>query len=298
MKHRIETALVTDSYRPSKGRYSANDFDGYRAAPLLIVGEHVDPELVDSQDQLAWRMADAAYGETLKIAKEAVALFVVRSTVGRMQQREGLNGISYLHRANVTPRLDTVDGVEPSLVLEACEKALRGEGAPYQNHLARRAFGMMSIELANLTIFHQFRAQLEAPMWEEIGQLVGCDATPRSEQMYKLKVLGFDRMPADSQHLGAIRVSMKRKIGFTDDGGLVKARTTAIINASPSSGFDQSIVQQIREVNKEDGPDNYDRIADIPEFQQAVAHLIDTAAASGATIARNETVYEDARFVA
>lgn len=284
------------AYIPSKACYSADDFDGFRAAPLLLTGEDADPDLVESQDRLAWKMADAAYGESIKIAKEGVALFVALSTVMRMQQREGLNSVSYHTRRHDIPRLDAVEGVEPAVVAEACDRAVRGEGSPYQNHLARRAFGMLTIELANLTIFNEFRAQLETPMWNAISDLTNTDARPRSDQMYGLRILSFDRPPARNQHLGAVRIGMKRRVGRSADGATVKVRTTAVINTSPSSGFDQSIVRQLREINEADGPGVYERMAALPEFQQAVAHLIDNVAPTGAVIARNETVYEDARY--
>lgn len=290
MNHRVEDTLADYRYVPALRHYTEGDFDGYHAAPLLIVGPDADPELVERQDELAWRMVDAAYGEVAAVAKPSVAMFAARSTIGRMHQREGMNGISYMHRRFETPRVDQVPDVDPAFVLEACTRALRGQGTPIQNDIARRADGRDTAEIANLTIFNTFRKNLEPHMWQAVSELVGHDATPRSDQMYGLRILGMDRMLAQSQHLGAVRIGMKRHIAELDDGTLVKARTTAIINVSPSSGFDQDIIERFRSVAGEKNA--FERMSVMPEFQRAIGWLIDTPLSEALVLARNETVYE------
>ena len=291
MKSRVENILADKAYMPSMRRYSADDFDGYRAAPLLIVGQEADPELVTRQDELAWRMVDAAYGEVVTVAKPSVALFVARSTLARMQQREGMNGISYMHRSFTEPRIEQVPDADEGAIYEACRLAQRGEATPYQNDMARRALGMASVELANLTIFNEFRKELEPDMWQAVSDLAGRDASPKADESYGLRILGFDRDIFQYQHVGAVRVGMKRHIAELDDGTHIKSRTTAIINVSPSSGFDQDILDQFRECQGHSNP--FEKMAEVSEFRRAVSWIIDSDLNPGIVLARNETVYED-----
>lgn len=291
MKTRLENIMANDAYIPSKRHYSADDFDGYHAAPLLITGKEADPKLVKRQDALAWRMVDAAYGEVVTVAKPSVAIFAAHSTLSRMQQREGMNSISYMHRKFKTPRVELLPDTDPQLVYEACDLALSGGGEPIQNDMARIAFGMQTIELSNVTIFNEFRKELEGPMWRAVSEVTGKDATPKASQMYGLRILGFDRDIFTNQHVGAVRIGMKRLIGELDDGTRVKSRTTAIINTSPSSGFDQDILGEFRQFEGE--KDALARMASLMTFQRAIGWIIDTELSAGLVLARNETVYED-----
>ncbi len=266
--------------------YSEAHFDGYHAAPLLIVGGHARPELIAAQDRLSKQFIDAAEYELGDIVKPDVVNFVAQSIARRMQQREGLNGSEYMKRSNTHRKLFGIPGANPIEVWRASRAAFYGRGSVAQNDLARRAFGMAATEYTNLTILGEFRKNLEAPMWDEVGELIGADATPHFEQMTNFQVLDFDRDVTSSNHVGAIRIGMKRELGELDDGTKVKARTTAIINARPSSDIKQSDVLAIREafLEKQD-------MATVPEFLQVVHWLVDEALPEGVALARNETVY-------
>ncbi len=240
-------------------------------------------------------MVDAAYGEVSKIAKRSVAMFVARSTLSRMQEREGLNTISYMQRKHQNPQPQNVPEFDAAFTREAARAARFGTGTPLQNDIARRAFGMPSIELANLTMFNQFRAELEPQMWDEISALTGKDATPNSKDVYRTTLIGFDRPIVANQHVGAMRIGLKRHLGTLDDGAEVKARTTAIINTSPSSGFNPELLDRFRDLSDTQHPydsrESLDTMAQLPEFQRAVAWLIDAKPHTGLVLARNETVY-------
>lgn len=263
------------------------DFDDFRAAPLLIVGEEARPELIASQDALSHNFKRVARHELGPYVKpNLITTFVIPAIVSRMNQREGLNGVSYLHRKHKTPQLGELVGVSEEEMNAACENIQYGRGTVAQNEIARQAFGMLSAEYANLTIVKDFRRELEPHMWDEVGELIGTDASPHFDQMYGLQVLGFDRDIAKSSHVGAMRIGMKRRLGMTKYGAQVKARTTAIVNMSPSACVDQSLVERIRQAKS----DNED-IAKLPEFLNAVRWLVDSELPSGLILARNETIY-------
>ncbi len=275
---------------PRLRRYSESDFDGYRAAPLLVVGEDRDPMLVHRQERLMKTFVDAAQGELSPIAKPDIVTFVQNAITSRMHQREGLNGMVYAFRLHDTPNTAMVPEEHPDYVERACWLAAHGEGTPYENHIARRAWGMATGEIANLTIINGFRRHLEPHMWGDISDITGTDVRPSSKNTSDIRILGFDRTPKSSQHMAAMRIGMKRTIAALDDGVVMKSRTTAIINTSPSSGFDQSIIEEFRDVKP--SPEDLKEMAALPSFQRAVRWLIDTIPPAGLVLARNETVYE------
>lgn len=267
--------------------YSEADFDGYHAAPLLLSGEFADEALVTRQKRIAKALVAAVHGELAPFAKERVRHFVADSITSRMQQREGLNGTSYNDRLYNTPHYDMVANFTNDEIDEVCERVRQGEGTPCENEMARRALGMSSVELANLTIIGNYRRDLEYPMWEDVGELVGKDVTPKPEEMYGLKLLSFDRDIRQHRHIGAMRIEMKRVLGQVEDGTTAKARTTAIINTSPSSGFDQGLIERFKRLSKPE------QVAELPEFQRAIAWLISSEAPEGIVLSRNETVYAE-----
>ena len=279
-----EHNVFEPDFEPEYLPYDEANYDGYSAAPLIIAGA-----TEARQKNLEWNFYNGVYTEVLNVAKPGVASFAARAVLNRMYQREGMNSISYAHRGNRTPRPWLVEGVSRREVLDACDLAKYGGASPVQNDIARQALGMCSIELANLTMFNRQRSQLEPEMWDAVAELTGSDATPKSSDVHALKILGFDR-PLDSQHIGAMRIGMKRSIGTLEDGTEIKARTTAIINTSPSSGFDQGLLERFRDLK--DQPNRYEVMAELPEVRRAVAWLIDTKLADGIVLARNETVYE------
>jgi|GEM_PF-3328001 len=267
--------------------YSEDDFDGSSAAPLLIVGEHADKELIAAQDALAHSFVELAHAELGSFIKPSVVNFVGRSVVSRMHQREGLNAVSYNQRSNWMPDRDALGSLGTRVYIrDICMKALRGKGSPNENEIARQLFGMQSVEYANLTIIGDARKDLEPQMWDNVSQLIGADATPHADQMYSQQVLGFDRDIRTSAHIGAMRIGMKRYLGETEYGATVKARTTAIVNLSPSTGVDSDLVDLFRETAIQGK-----NITDLPEFKAAVKWLVETELPSGLVLARNETVY-------
>lgn len=266
--------------------YSEADFDGYSAAPLLIVGGRSQKKLIASQDRLARQFTEATRYELDDVVKPDIIDFVAQSISRRMQQREGLNGSEYIKRLHKFRSFKAVPEASALEVYKASRNALYGRGTVRQNDMARRAFGMASAEYANLTIIGDFRKNLEEPMWDEVGELLDIDATPRFEQMTNFQVLAFDRDITCENHVGAMRIGMKRELGTLSDGTVMKARTTAIINTRPSSYIDQDNVAAIRSATIEKT-----NMADVPEFLNVVRWLIDEVLPSGVSLARNETVY-------
>jgi hypothetical protein len=267
--------------------YTESDFDGSHAAPLLIIGNYTLKHLTARQDHLAKNFANAVQGELSDITTPGVVDFVSNSLISRMHQREGLNGLAFMRRLNYLPHPWEVPNRSIGYVLRACGVVPLGKGDIDQNHTATLAYGMPSGELANLTVINEFRRDEEAPMWDGVSELIGRDAAPHPDDMRAFTVLGFDRDILTNQHVGAVRIGMKRDIGMASGNTEVKSRTTAIINTRPSSGFDQDIVAQLREATYEKKD-----LVDIPDFHRAIRWLITSELKPGKVLARNETVYE------
>lgn len=267
--------------------YSEADFDGYQAAPLLLVGTNAQESLIEAQDRMARKFGEVAHGELAEHVTPRIIDYVARSIEIRMQQREGQNATAYMRRLyHEQPAYHLVDGASREEVEIACNRALYGGATVAQNDMARRAFGMVSGEYANLTIISDFRKDLEAPMWAEVGELVHSQATPHYEQMSNFKVFGFDCDITKAPYIGAVRIGMKRDIGRSADGALVKGRTTAIISPQHYSEFKQSDAQAIRKAVLERV-----EMAEVPEFRKIVRWLIEEHPPAGVVLARNETVY-------
>jgi len=283
---------TTGTSLSSEYRYSERDFDGYSAAPLLIIGEDADPELVKRQNELAGSFTQLVDTELGGVAKPNVTQFVAQSIISRMHQREGLNGSSYLNRPNDTPHFvdHHLSGEE---IIEACDHLRQGTGSVLQNEIARKAFGMTSVEYANLTIVGDARKQLERPMWDEVSELTGGDAMPHAKDVYSFKVLEFDRDIRSDMNIGAMRIGMKRHLGTTEYGAEVKVRTTAIIK--PTALFRHmgkthtdyrdftSKLQEAAQFHKD--------FSHVPEFSNAIEWLIESSLPPEIVLARNETVY-------
>lgn len=266
--------------------YSEDDFDGYSAAPLLIVGRRANRKLVESQDDLARKFVLLTRAELGSYVKPPIVDFVARSLVSRMHQREALNSNSYIRRSHRFPNYIAL-AKAGELFSGVPRKARYGKGNPISNDLARHAFGMDSIELANITVIGEARKDVESKMWDAVGELIGEDATPHADQMYGYQVLGFDRDIRTSSHIGAMRFGMKRFLGETKFGATAKVRSTLNVNLSPSSGFDPDLVDYFRETAIKGNP-----IGDLPEFESAAGWLIEAELPPGLVLARNETVYE------
>lgn len=287
---------------PPSYPYSEDNFDGYQAAPLRLVGADHRKDLRRRQDRLGLHFALLAREELADYARPKVIDFVGRAIVSRMHQREGLNGINYhLGLSRQHPRFDLApERMSKSAIKTAVRRSRNGGATPFQNHVTRRVSQSGAAELANLTVIGERRKELEIPMWEDISELVGHDASPTPDDVYRTKILGFDdRDIRSAQHIGAVRLNMKRFIGYTEDGAAVKARTTAIINTSPASGFDQSIFQAMQDVQRHSTvretsqEELYDEIVALPQFKLALSWLIRSELPAGLVLARNETVYEE-----
>lgn len=280
------TTIETSASIDTNYTYREDDFDGYKAAPVLIIGQDADPALIASQDELARNFGKLVYSELGDYARPAVLNFVEHSITSRMSQREGLNGHSYLQRSHKQPDYSLLPHVDPTEIDEACEHLRCGSGTALQNELARVAFGMDSVEYTNLTVIGSARKQLEPAMWNDVSKLVDADATPNPSRMYGHQVLGFDRDIRSSSHIGAMRIGMKRFLGTTEHGQIVKARTTAIINMSPSTGIDSDIVDSFRYSAQHNM-----NITRSLQYQNLVKWLVSNELSQGVVLARNETVY-------
>lgn len=296
MEFRENISSTSPLLRP----HSKADFDDYRATPLLITGADADDELIANQDRYASQFANIAQFELARYVDTPVIQYVGDAITSRMHQREGLNGSEYYRRLHRTP--DVSVATDPEEVERACYDVLHGRGTVLQNDLARRAFGMASTEYANLTIVGEFRHELETPMWHDVSELLGTDATPHFNQMTNLQVLGFERnmqakRPADSKNARAMRIGMKRVLGSLDDGTVLKSRTTAIINTNPAYGLDPADFKEIHDsvIRIPDGKDKPEffptDMAKIPAFRKVLRWLIEAEMKPGAVLARNETVY-------
>ncbi len=292
--------------------YSEADFDGYRAAPLVAIDSPARPQLIASQDGLARNLEALVYATLPEYAKPSAVDFVARSIIARMQQREGMNSISYIGRQNETPIVPTTMDSTPEEVAEACEKMVYGRGSVLQNELARVAYGMTAAEYANLTVIGEVRKHLEPAMWDEVSELAGKDATPQFNDFYRFSSHGFDKNIVDDVNVSALRIGMKRRIGVTPDGADIKARTTAIFKLYPTyramglSGNEiRETIAEFQEVERyraahglttpeardADQTDRCTNIAELPAFQLAVEWLVSTQVEPGLVLARNETVY-------
>lgn len=287
------TAYETMTHPSSNYTYSEDDFDGHHAAPVLIVGNEADPNLIASQDKLAASFEQLAWAELSEYVRPRAITFTAQSIATRMQQREGLNGMSYMMRRHKSPLVDFDPEVAPETVLAATKNLENGSGSVTQNELARKALGMSSVEYANLTIVGEARKQLEPGMWRAVSHLVGKDASPKPDDMYGVQILGFDRNIKIDGNISAVRIGMKRYVGETVYGAQVKARTTAIVK--PISLYRhmglgneeyRSLLAHFQEVATSEK-----EVTALPEFMQAVHWLVSTPLPPGIVLARNETVY-------
>ncbi len=266
------------------GYLNDSSFDGYRAAPLLIHGPEADMRLIARQNQLAANFVTAVHEELTGSVRPPIIEFVANSIVMRMKEREGLNSMSYMRRYYRAVNFAAVPECTRSVVNVATHKALIGEGTVLQNSIAGRAYGMDSVELANLTVINGLRSELVLPMWEEVSLHVNDDVRPRGADDYdSIEILGFDRDISKSDHIGAIRISMKRRLlGRATAGRRVKARTFAAIDTSPSSQFNQKTVDRLVYAAK-----TGQRLS-----QNAVTWLLATELPTARILAQNDTVYE------
>lgn len=266
--------------------FTEADFDGSNAAPLLIVGPEQRQDLIDQQNKLAKNFKGAAYEYLRGLTDEEVINFVANSICNRMHQREAQNGMAYFSRISKTPDLSRVPYATEEEVLEACEQSKIGQARIAQHALSAAAWGMYSWEGKNITVIDTFRKDLEAPMWEEVSEFAGVDASPTFDTMRGFKVHQFIGGETHNSPIRAMRIEMKRTIRELEDGTELKARTFAVINTERSSGFSQRDIRSIFEARRAgESMENHTPLLDMIE------RLVDDTLPRGVALARNETVY-------
>ena len=274
--------------------FTEADFDGSRPAPFRLVGRGANPETIARQDVLIENMQAACRHELSRIATDEVADFVTNGVVSRMHMREALNSYAFSNRLHTFPLPWLVKDHSWLETFRSSHATIHGARTVVQSDIAQRAFEMESIEYKNVTMFGEFRRDLEAPMWDEMSDFLGVDASPKAEQVYRTDLLGFSSDILKGREIGAMRIGLKRTIpgGILNNGTEVKVRTTASINTSHNSDFDQSVLHSLREAQFEANRD--DKKVDLsqnPEFIRYVGYLIDNKLPAGLVLARNETAY-------
>lgn len=258
-------------------------FDGFQAAPLLLTGDDADPRLVQQQNELADNFVIAARTELAGTVKPPIIDFVASSIVNRMKAREGLNSGSYNRRRYKKVNYAAVPEYPRNVVYDAAQHALIGTGTVLENSISHRALGMESGELANVTVIDTFRAELEPAMWQAVSELIGHDVAPSDDEEYeKIAILGYDRDISKSDHIGAIRVGMPRYLGLSAGDVRVKARTFAVLDTSPSSGFNQETVDRLIFAEKKGKP-----LSD-----KAITWLLVHELSKSRILAKNHTIYD------
>ncbi|MNQ90608.1 hypothetical protein D3C85_1059550 [compost metagenome] len=214
----------------------------YESTPLDLSDETLDAHQSDVRRMMSQlidhELADKVSGSVLR--------FVHHSVLTRMIQRDGSNGASYTSRLHDTIPADFDEALRDE-ALQACAATKAGTALMIQSEVTRDVLGMPSAEYGNLTIIGSKRAEHFPDMSSEASELLGKDIS--GIKPYRIQVVGFDREPdgRKNNHLGAMRVKIKRHLGELDNGTEVKQRTMAIIDLSKNAGVDQDITQAIFE---------------------------------------------------
>ncbi len=277
-----------------KRLYTEADFDGDHPAPFRLIGADADQVIVARQDQLIDNMRGATRQQLRPIVSDEVVNFVANGIVSRMHMREALNSHSYSNRLHALPLPWLVKGHSWLETVRSSSDTIQGARTVHQSDMAQRAFGMASIEYKNLTMFGEFRRNLEEPMIDEMSEFLGVDVTPKAEDVYRVKLLGFSHDLLKDKEIGAMRIELKRLIpgGELDNGTIVKGRSTASINTGFKSDFDQDVMASMREAKFEAHRDDKKiELAENEEFIRYVGYLIDNQLPDGLVLARNETLY-------
>lgn len=274
--------------------YTEVDFDDDHPAPFRLVGIDADKQIVARQDALIDNMRGASRQQLEPIVSDEVVDFVTNGIVSRMHMREAMNSFSFSNRLHTLPLPWLAKGHSWLETIEASRDTIRGARTVRQSDMAQRAFGMASIEYKNLTMFGEFRRDLEQPMIDEMSEFMGVDVTPKAEDVYRVKLLGFSHDLLKDREIGAMRIELKRLLpgGGLDNGTIVKGRSTASINTSIQSDFDQNVIESLREAKFEAHRDDKKiELAENEEFLRYVGYLIDNQLPPGLVLARNETIY-------
>lgn len=242
LRNRDGLILGTSIFEPISGREDV--YRPHESTPLL------SNDTLDSHQSGVRYMVGALIDHELghKVS-DKVLKFIHHSIQMRMLQRDGSNSVSYTTRLHDTIP-NVVDEELRNELIESCTAAENGTASMYQSDMTRRALGMASVEYGNLTIIGDKRAEHLPDMYDEASELLGKNIA--EVEPYRIEVIGFDREPdgRKNNHLGAMRIKMKRHLGYLDDGTEVKQRTLAIIDMSQKSGMDPSITKAIFEAHE------------------------------------------------
>ena len=106
---RLQINIMNPNARPSfelPASYTEAHFDGYHAAPLLIAGSEILPQLVERQDVISHNLSGAAREMYKGNIKESALDLITRSIAGRIAVRSVLNSMDYSNREFTEPRFD------------------------------------------------------------------------------------------------------------------------------------------------------------------------------------------------
>lgn len=173
-----------------------------------------------------------------------VLAFIRRSIESRMLLRDGTNKAAYSVRLHRDAPL-AIDGMSDHERIDARHAVDGGYASMRQVDAIRQSDGMGSMEYGSLTIIGDKRREHLADMYGEASQLVGHDVS--TVDPYRIEVIGFDREPDGEayRHMGAMRIAVRRHLGYLSDGAELKQRTVAIVDLRPSTGIDPAIVAGI-----------------------------------------------------
>lgn len=170
--------------------------------------------------------------------------FIRRNIETRMLLRYGTNKSAYsvgLRRNSpVSPEGVSSDDHEAARV--AVES---GYATMAQADMVRQSHGMGSMEYGSLTVIGDERVEHLDDMYAEASQLVGHDI--KAIKPYRTEVVGFDREPdsAHTQHMGAVRITLRRHLGQLPDGAELKQRSVIVIDLRPRTGINPEIYSAI-----------------------------------------------------
>ena len=262
--------------------YTEAHFDGHHAAPLLIAGSEIVPQLVERQDVISHNLSGAAREMYEGSLKESALGLITRSIAGRIAVRSVLNSMDYSNREFTEPRFDLVPEFSQEEVLAAVNRSRLGDGSIADNALTGRVFDI-NAELGNITTLGDFRADTRVDMYKDVSEYLGEEVTEIDDVDYdSINILELDRhVSDDTQHIGAMRLEMRRKLSLDRYGALIKVRRFAVIDTSPSSGFSEDTADRIIHAKR----------LNQPLSQKALKWLMLREQPVWRVLAANDTVY-------
>ena len=262
--------------------YTEAHFDGYHAAPLLIAGSEIQQHLVERQDVISHNLSGAAREMYEGSLKESALDLITRSIAGRIAVRSVLNSMDYSNREYVEPRFDLVPELSQEEIYAAVNRSRLGDGSIADNALTGRVFDI-NAELGNITTLGDFRKDSRTEMYKEVSEYLGEEVKEIDDVDYdSINILELDRYVADNtQHIGAMRLEMRRHLPLDRYGARIKVRRFAIVDTSPSSGFSEDTADRIIHAKR----------LNQPLSQKALKWLIEREKPVWRVLAANDTVY-------